>query len=93
MVFNTEVQRLNEQSTCFVFFGVSVFLGNCGKNAISYCSNFNCCHLSKSLGFFFCFFFFRLKDWKTRLSYFLQHSSSPEKPKTSKKNKQQAFVR
>nr|KAF6399986.1 regulator of G protein signaling 2 [Molossus molossus] len=34
-----------------------------------------------------------LKDWKTRLSYFLQHSSSPEKPKTGKKSKQQAFIR
>ncbi|XP_051696002.2 regulator of G-protein signaling 2-like [Oryctolagus cuniculus] len=32
-----------------------------------------------------------LKDWKTRLSSFLQNSSTPGKPKTSKKNKQQTF--
>ncbi|XP_055966585.1 regulator of G-protein signaling 2 [Sorex fumeus] len=34
-----------------------------------------------------------LKDWKTRLSYFLQNSSSPGKPKTSKKSKQQTFIK
>ncbi|KAL4674482.1 hypothetical protein H8959_018416 [Pygathrix nigripes] len=33
-----------------------------------------------------------LKDWKTRLSYFLQNSSTPGKPKTGKKSKQQAFI-
>ncbi|XP_062057838.1 regulator of G-protein signaling 2-like [Lepus europaeus] len=32
-----------------------------------------------------------LKDWKTQLSYFLQNSSTPGKPKTSKKSKQQTF--
>ncbi|XP_003264536.1 regulator of G-protein signaling 2 [Nomascus leucogenys] len=34
-----------------------------------------------------------LKDWKTRLSYFLQNSSTPGKPKTGKKSKQQAFIK
>ncbi|XP_039324046.2 regulator of G-protein signaling 2-like [Saimiri boliviensis] len=34
-----------------------------------------------------------LKDWKTRLSYFLQNSSTPGKPKTGKKSKQQAFTK
>nr|XP_051696002.1 regulator of G-protein signaling 2-like [Oryctolagus cuniculus] len=32
-----------------------------------------------------------LKDWKTRLSSFLQNSSTPGKPETSKKSKQQTF--
>uniref|UniRef100_A0A5F9C7R0 RGS domain-containing protein n=1 Tax=Oryctolagus cuniculus TaxID=9986 RepID=A0A5F9C7R0_RABIT len=41
----------------------------------------------------FFFFSLRLKDWKTRLSYFLQNSSTPGKPKTGKKSKQQAFIR
>uniref|UniRef100_G3UDI5 Regulator of G protein signaling 2 n=1 Tax=Loxodonta africana TaxID=9785 RepID=G3UDI5_LOXAF len=34
-----------------------------------------------------------LKDWKARLSYFLQNSSTPGKPKTSKKSKQQTFIK
>ena len=34
-----------------------------------------------------------LKDWKSRLSYFLQNSSSPGKPKTGKKSKQQTFIK
>ncbi|CAK7308272.1 regulator of G-protein signaling 2 [Vulpes vulpes] len=34
-----------------------------------------------------------LKDWKTRLSYFLQNSSSPGKPKNGKKSKQQTFIK
>ncbi|XP_040841325.1 regulator of G-protein signaling 2 [Ochotona curzoniae] len=34
-----------------------------------------------------------LKDWKTRLSYFLQNSSTPGKSKTGKKSKQQAFIK
>nr|XP_042114207.1 regulator of G-protein signaling 2 isoform X1 [Peromyscus maniculatus bairdii] len=34
-----------------------------------------------------------LKDWKTRLSYFLQNSSTPGKPKAGKKSKQQAFAK
>lgn len=34
-----------------------------------------------------------LKDWKTRLSYFLQNSSTPGKPKTGKKSKQQTFIK
>nr|ABB89038.1 regulator of G protein signaling 2 [Sus scrofa] len=34
-----------------------------------------------------------LKDWKTRLSYFLQNSSSPGKPKTGKKSKPQTFIK
>ncbi|XP_052593080.1 regulator of G-protein signaling 2 isoform X1 [Peromyscus californicus insignis] len=33
-----------------------------------------------------------LKDWKTRLSYFLQNSSTPGKPKAGKKSKQ-AFAK
>ena len=39
------------------------------------------------------YFFCRLKDWKNRLSYFLQNSSSPGKPKTGKKSKQQTFIK
>ncbi|XP_062064719.1 regulator of G-protein signaling 2-like [Lepus europaeus] len=34
-----------------------------------------------------------LKDWKTQLSYFLKNSSTPGKPKTSKKSKQQTFIK
>ncbi|KAL6038841.1 hypothetical protein STEG23_017068 [Scotinomys teguina] len=34
-----------------------------------------------------------LKDWKTRLSYFLQNSSTPGKPKSGKKSKQQTFIK
>ncbi|XP_043344624.1 regulator of G-protein signaling 2-like [Cervus canadensis] len=34
-----------------------------------------------------------LKDWKSHLSYFLQNSSSPGKPKTGKKSKQQTFIK
>ncbi|XP_008566263.1 PREDICTED: regulator of G-protein signaling 2 [Galeopterus variegatus] len=34
-----------------------------------------------------------LKDWKTRLSYFLQNSSTPGKLKTSKKSKQETFIK
>ncbi|XP_051854703.1 regulator of G-protein signaling 2 [Antechinus flavipes] len=33
-----------------------------------------------------------IKDWKTRLSYFLQNSSTPGKPKVNKKGKQ-AFIK
>lgn len=42
---------------------------------------------------FFVFLFSSLKDWKTRLSYFLQNSSTPGKPKAGKKSKQQAFAK
>ncbi|XP_004706837.1 regulator of G-protein signaling 2 [Echinops telfairi] len=34
-----------------------------------------------------------LKDWKARLSYFLQNSSTPGKPKPGKKSKQQTFIK
>ncbi|XP_062069355.1 regulator of G-protein signaling 2-like [Lepus europaeus] len=34
-----------------------------------------------------------LKNWKTQLSCFLQNSSTPGKPKTSKKSKQQTFIK
>ncbi|XP_037661019.1 regulator of G-protein signaling 2-like [Choloepus didactylus] len=34
-----------------------------------------------------------LKDWKACLSYFLQNSSTPGKPKTGKKRKQQTLIK
>ncbi|XP_074859053.1 regulator of G-protein signaling 2 [Carettochelys insculpta] len=34
-----------------------------------------------------------IKDWKTRLSYFLQNSSTSAKTKSNKKGKQQAYIR
>jgi hypothetical protein len=59
------------------------------KNASNCNSIFTYCYLVNT----FFFLFFSLKDWKTRLSYFLQNSSSPGKPKTGKKSKQQTFMK